>query len=178
MPHEKRWGAQFMRRGAQDWLKTTEIDMAAFFDLKVDIHHIFPRAWCRDHNVDSGRCDSIINKTPLSWDTNRSIGGRPPSSYLKTIQERNNHSDQQIAELLKQHLIAADELWADSFDAFYESRKSMLIELISTALGKDVVQDDLLSEAVPEYEEEFAAPEPDEELAVTLDASLGKPASA
>lgn len=170
--------ALLMRSGAQDWLKTTEINMAAFFDLRVDIHHIFPSAWCRDHNVDRDRCDSIINKTPLSWDTNRSIGGRPPSSYLKTIQERNNYSDQQIAELLKQHLIAADALWADSFDAFYESRKIMLIELISTALGKDVVRDDLLSEPVPEYEEEFAAPEPDEELAVTLDDSLGKPASA
>ena len=166
--------ALLMRGGAQDWLKTTEIDMAAFFDLKVDIHHIFPRAWCRDHQIDGGRCDSIINKTPLSWDTNRSIGGRPPSSYLKTIQDRNKHSEEQLTDLLRQHLVDVDTMWADNFDAFYESRKNLLIDLISSALGKDVVRDDQAAEPSSEYDEEFAVPEPDEELALRLDAEHGE----
>jgi hypothetical protein len=51
----------------------------------------------------------------------------------------------------------------------------MLIELISGALGKDVVRDDLKAESLSEYDEEFAVPEPDEELALALDAEHVQP---
>lgn len=71
--------ALLMKRGARDWMKAIDIDIAGFFELSVDVHHIFPRKWCDDRGIEPGRRDSIINKTPLSWDTNRSIGGRAPS---------------------------------------------------------------------------------------------------
>jgi hypothetical protein len=164
--------ALLMRGGAQDWLKSTDIDMAAFFDLNVDIHHVFPRAWCKDQGIDQARSDSIVNKTPLSWDTNRSIGGRPPSSSLKTVQERNEHTDDEIDRLLAQHLVDAKTLRTDDFSGFYESRKNSLLALIAEALDKTVIRDDQAPEESPTYDVEVEMPDPDEELAAVLDDSV------
>ena len=71
--------------------------MASFFDQAIDIHHVFPRKWCQDNGIDGARQDSIVNKTPLSYNTNRSIGGRAPSSYLKTIQTQTAFSDEELS---------------------------------------------------------------------------------
>jgi len=119
--------ALLMRDGARDWLNDREIDVAGFFDQKLDIHHIFPRKWCEDHAIDSRRTDSIVNKTPLSWNTNRSIGGRPPSAYVKTIQDRAELSGDELDEILAQHLVDGAALRADAFDQFYDDRKNRLI---------------------------------------------------
>ena len=160
--------ALLMKRGARDWMRAREIDIAAFFDLSVDIHHVFPRKWCDEHGIDPGRRDSIINKTPLSWDTNRSIGGRPPSSYLQTIQERTELSDSQLEELLARHLIEDSALKADDFETFYAKRKTSLLALISEAMQKEVRRDDLAPEETPVYEVEVEFGDPDEELAAEL----------
>ncbi len=160
--------ALLMKRGAQDWMRAREIDIAAFFDLSIDIHHVFPRKWCKDNGIEGARRDSIINKTPLSWDTNRSIGGRAPSSYLQTIQSRGELTDAQLQELLAQHLIDADALAQDDFDAFYAKRKDNLLALISDAMGKEVRRDDLAPEEAPEYEIDVESADPSEELASEL----------
>ena len=116
--------ALLMKRGARDWIKNHEIDLAGFFDLKIDVHHIFPRKWCDDNGIDAGRRDSIVNKTPLSWDTNRSIGGRPPSSYIRTVADRAGLDDAGVDSLLMEHLVDASELRTDDFTKFYEKRKN------------------------------------------------------
>jgi hypothetical protein len=160
--------ALLMLRGVRDWMKATEINQAAFFDLHIDIHHVFPRKWCDDHGVDPGERDSIVNKTPLSWDTNRSIGGRPPASYIKTVQERNEMSSRDVDAMLDRHLIDADTLRANDFSAFYEARKERLVQLIAQATGKEVSRDDRAPFEPPAYDTEFERPDPDEELAADL----------
>jgi len=160
--------ALLMKRGARDWMKVAEIDQAAFFDLHIDIHHVFPRKWCDDNGVDPGERDSIVNKTPLSWDTNRSIGGRSPASYLKTIEGRNDWDAGRMREVLGRHLVDGETLEADDFEAFYRKRKERLVEMIASAMGKEVARDDRAPSTMPEYEEEVATPQPDEELAAAL----------
>jgi hypothetical protein len=146
--------ALLMKGGARDWMRAVDIDVATFDELSIDIHHIFPRKWCDDHGVDRGRRDSIINKTPLASSTNRSIGGRAPSSYLATIRSRDGLPEDELHELLAKHMIDESALLVDDFDAHYRARKEGIIGLISEAMGKDVRRDDLEPGDMPEYEVE------------------------
>ena len=166
--------ALLMRGGARDWIKNREIDLAGFFDLSIDIHHIFPRKWCDDRKIASGQRDSVINKTPLSWDSNRSIGGRPPSGYLGTIKTRCALTDEELDDLLGGHLVAAQPLREDAFESFYEDRKTKLIELIAEVTEKPVRRDDLAPEEAPEYEQDEDPADPGEELAAGLAGAEGQ----
>ena len=67
----------------QDFRSGQGYDMTVFFDEGVDIHHIFPQAWCEAQKIDVKIYDTVINKTPLSYRTNRIIGGVAPSKYLR-----------------------------------------------------------------------------------------------
>ena len=48
-----------------------------YFDESIDIHHIFPQKWCGEHGIEPARCDSIVNKTPLTARTTQYWGQRP-----------------------------------------------------------------------------------------------------
>ncbi|MGH7134866.1 MAG: GmrSD restriction endonuclease domain-containing protein, partial [Pirellulales bacterium] len=74
--------ALLMKEGAQDFRSGQKFDHTVFFGENVDIHHIFPQAWCKKEKISPHVYDSIINKTPLSYKTNRIIGGVSPSEYL------------------------------------------------------------------------------------------------
>ncbi|TIV12675.1 MAG: hypothetical protein E5W02_18750, partial [Mesorhizobium sp.] len=74
--------ALLMKEGAEDFRSGQGFDHTVFFGENVDIHHIFPQAWCKARNISKDVFDSIINKTPLSYRTNRIIGGDAPSTYL------------------------------------------------------------------------------------------------
>jgi hypothetical protein len=153
-----------MKHGSRDLLKAVEIDMAQFFDLHIDIHHIFPRKWCDDRNIDRGQRDCIVNKTGLSYDTNRSIGGRAPSSYLATVETRTGQSPDEIDALLDRHLVNAQRLRDDDFDGFFNDRLEALVRLISEAMGKDVARDNELDGV--EYDADEDEPPPPEEIAL------------
>ncbi len=130
----------------------------------LDIHHIFPRVWCDKNDISPSVYNSIINKTALSADTNRAIGGSAPSTYLKTIEQRHSTSSAILDEILRSHLIEPEHLRADNFDAFYAAREAALANLAANAMGKAavaaepgiIIEDDLtideeaaLAEALP-----------------------------
>lgn len=163
--------ALLMKGGARDWMKAVDIDVATFDELAIDIHHIFPRKWCDDHGVERGPRDSIVNKTPLSSTTNRSIGGRAPSSYLATVKARGGLSSEALREMLGKHLIDDEALLGDDFEAHYLGRKEGIIRLITEAMGKDVRRDDLDPGAAPEYEVEVDP----EALPIELTEPVGAP---
>lgn len=112
-----------------------------FFGENVDIHHIFPQNWCKEKGLQPAIYDSIINKTPLSYRTNRIICGVAPSQYLAPLEKGNEGtppiSPERLDEFLKSHLIDPALLRADSFPAFMEDRQRRLLKLIEAALGKD-----------------------------------------
>ncbi|MEV5748342.1 DUF262 domain-containing protein [Actinoallomurus sp. NPDC052308] len=135
--------ALILSQGAKDWMYDKALDKVQYVDLKVDIHHIFPSKWCIDHGIDPALRESIVNKTPLSADTNRAIGGVAPSAYLFKIEKWASINPAQLNAVVATHLVAAAELRADNFDAFFDRRLGRIISLIERATGKPV-QNDLI----------------------------------
>jgi hypothetical protein len=129
--------ALLMREGARDFRSGQSFDQASYFEEAVDIHHIFPRAWCNKSKIGRDRYDTIINKTPLSFRTNRIIGGDAPSQFAR-LPKQGGASGIEIDEHLRSHLIEPARLRADDFDAFVAARREALLSLIERAMGKAV----------------------------------------
>jgi hypothetical protein len=132
--------ALLMKAGAQDFRSGQKFDHTVFFGENVDIHHIFPQDWCKRQRIKPAVYDSIINKTPLSYRTNRIIGGVAPSQYLSKLEKGNETTPPINAErlngYLRSHLIDPDLLRADAFEAFMADRQQNLLALIEQATGK------------------------------------------
>jgi hypothetical protein len=150
--------ALMMRSGASDFRTGEPISDAIYAEEKIDIHHIFPQAWCKTNGIESGRCDSIVNKTPISARTNRTVGGNAPSIYLGRLEARFSISTEKMNALLRSHLIDSTLLRADDFAAFFAAREQTVLDLIAKVTGKVVNRDIGEPEAPPtDYEEEEAA---------------------
>ncbi len=132
--------ALLMSYGARDFRSSQTYNDTVFFNEGVDIHHIFPRAWCRANSIESSKYESIINKTPLSWRTNRILGGDAPSRYLGRLEDGVGDSPPIAASTinsnLKTHLIDPSLLRADDFYGFFEQRKAALVTLIEGVTKK------------------------------------------
>lgn len=125
-----------MKSGAADWRTADPLTAATYDDSRVDIHHIFPKAWCGRQKplVPSRLYDSIINKTPIDAKTNRIIGGNAPSVYLKRL-ERDIKPDK-LQQALRAHWLNPDLLAADQFAECFVERGEAMLELIGQAMGK------------------------------------------
>ena len=127
-----------MKSGAADWRTANPLAFATWYQENIDIHHIFPVAWCNraDPQIPPRLYNSIINKTPVDAATNRRIGGSAPSVYLTRLQ-RDIDKDH-LQDILRSHWINPELLSTDRFaDCFLERGEAML-ELISKAMGKTI----------------------------------------
>lgn len=162
--------ALLMKEGARDFRSGQHFDHTIFFGENVDIHHIFPQDWCKKHKIKPAVFDSIINKTPLSYRTNRIIGGVAPSDYLAKLQKGNATTppiDPGNLDLyLSSHLIDPVLLRSDQFDGFMTDRQKRLLALIEQATGKAAY--------IGEVQEEGDDVEADED---TVEAELTIPAT-
>lgn len=140
--------ALLLANGARDWMEDRALDKVQYTDLAVDIHHIFPKKWCAAHGIDTEHTESIVNKTPISAVTNRTIGGAAPSRYLQTIERKAQISAPTLDRLLEGHLVSPAALREDDFETFFTSRREALCELVEKALGKEVSRDIQRGEAV------------------------------
>lgn len=127
-----------LRNGCKDFFWKANIQELQAENTGIDIHHVFPRKWCSDQKIDMRVCNSIINKTPISFKANRMIGGSAPSAYLKQLQSHKQvqASDADMDELLRSHHIEPTALRTDDFSKFFEERKNALLTLIEKAIGK------------------------------------------
>ena len=148
--------ALLLTNAARDWMRDKALDKAQYASLKVDIHHIFPQHWCQQHDIDDERRESIVNKTAIAYDTNRSIGGAAPSKYLGAIEKKAQIGSAQLDGLLEGHLVPAQRLRADDFDRFFVERRERLCVLVEEAMGKTVQRDVDAGEA-EEGSEQFEA---------------------
>lgn len=130
--------ALLMRQGAKDWITDGAMSVTTYFDEQIDIHHIFPRAWCEKQSIPPQRFNSIINKTPITARTNRIIGGQAPSRYFPQVVRKAETTVDVVRSSIESHLVDVDLLTADDFDAFYETRRSALLQLVIEAMGKPV----------------------------------------
>ncbi len=133
--------AILLGNGARDWLHDQAFDKVQYVNLAVDIHHIFPKKWCTENEIDDERRESIVNKTPLSAVTNRTIGGAAPDAYLLAIERKAKIDASFLDNLLRTHLVDPQALRTSDFDAHFARRREALVQLVEKAIGKPVQRD-------------------------------------
>lgn len=138
--------ALMMDENTKDWLSATKIDFSTYFSESIDIHHIFPVAWCEKNNIPRNDYDCIINKTPLSGRTNRIVSGDAPSKYLERLKKRAGVSDSEFNDILRSHLVSPDYMYKDDFYGFFNNRKEQILQRIEKAIGKQIPRDQLIEE--------------------------------
>ena len=111
-----------------------------YFEQGVESHHIFPVAWCRKYGIHPKKYNCLVNRTPLSAKTNKKIGSKAPSVYLKEF-ERSGTSPEKLDDMLRSHAIDPTMLRNDDIERFFTTRTKALMELISKAMGKPLTID-------------------------------------
>jgi hypothetical protein len=157
--------ALLMRCGAEDFRSGQPFDQTVFFDENVDIHHVFPEAWCKQQGIKPEIYNSIVNKTPLSARTNRIIGGVAPSAYLARLEKGGAQSPpiaaDRLESILRTHEIGVALLSGNNFSAFFDDRRERLLKLIEAAMGKPAVREDV---APPDPDDRYGEEEQEAEL--------------
>jgi hypothetical protein len=125
-------------RGARDWMTG---NVPQYGDL--DDHHIVPKSWGKNHGL-GGTIDTILNRTPLTADTNRKvIRDRPPNEYLPELVAENGEAS--VRATLESHFISPaafdillrDPFSTDDFEAFIAERQRTLQDAIEDLLVKE-----------------------------------------
>ncbi len=123
-------------QGARDWMNGT-VPVAG----DLDDHHMVPRSWTRKEVGADG--DSILNRTPLSSETNRHvISDRLPNEYLPELIA--NNGERQVRDILASHFVSdkafdillRNPFTAEDFEAFISERQRTLQEAIENLLIK------------------------------------------
>ena len=137
----KGFHALLMKRGCRDFVTGDGFDVMSLWQDPIDVHHIFPEAWCKMRGKAPDDYNSIINKTPLSAATNRGVlRGDAPSVYLARIEQEHGVERHVLDEILRQHLIDPSLLRADNFEEFFASRKARLAAMAGEVMGRPVVE--------------------------------------
>ena len=139
-----------MKQGGRDFMTGQPIDVHAYLEHAIDIHHVFPRAWCAGHTPQGNRvadsekpveptiADCIVNKTALDAHTNRRIGGNAPSVYLSRIEAGDGIEAHVLDGFLRSHDIDPAALRRDDFAQFFNQRFESLLRHAESAMGKPV----------------------------------------
>ena len=123
--------------GARDWAS----DAPPQPD-DIDSHHIIPKSWGKANRLGK-RIDTILNRTPLSTETNRNIiGNHLPNHYLRKWSDRAGEAS--VRETLRAHLISdvafdilcRDPFEKDDFEAFLSERQRTIQQAIEVLLIK------------------------------------------
>lgn len=126
------------RESCRDFYKGTTMDIVKSMDEAPDIHHIFPEIYCIKMGYGKEKWNSIVNKTPLLPESNRSIGGDAPSVYCKKIMKKAQIDESQLRLRVESHLIDYKAFIADDFDSYFIARAKRLLGVIESAMGKNV----------------------------------------
>lgn len=130
--------ALVLKNHCQDFISGREMDFTVYKAENVDIHHIFPRAYCQSQKYDKLLWNSVVNKTPISYSTNREIGGVAPSVYLSKIENKGQVSAPVLDGYISTHWIDVNCCRTDDFSGHIISRAKMLLKAIESATGKTI----------------------------------------
>ena len=125
-----------MKSRAADWRTGNPLSLATWHTDNIDVHHIFPVAWCTDNRrrIPKWLYNSVINKTPIDAGTNRIIGGQSPSRYCRKLDQETGDLDR----VLETHWIRPNLLRNDRFAESFVERGQSMFELINGAMGKQL----------------------------------------
>jgi len=130
--------ALILKNHSQDFISGSEMDFAAYKSENIDIHHIFPKAYCESKKLPRTKWNSVVNKTPISYSTNREIGGVAPSKYLEKIEKKGKVSSSTLDTYLETHWITPNLVRTDDFDSFIVDRAKMLLDAIQKVTGRTI----------------------------------------
>lgn len=125
-------------RGARDWMTG---NVPQYGDL--DDHHIVPSSWGKEQGL-GGAIHTILNRTPLTADTNRNvIRDRLPNEYLPELVAANGEDS--VRATLESHFISPaafdilmrDPFTAQDFEDFLAERQRTLQDAIEDLLVKE-----------------------------------------
>lgn len=126
--------------GARDWM-TTDVP----HHDELDDHHIVPISRARDDlHLTRDAMHTILNRTPLTPDTNRNvIGNKLPNEYLPELIASNGL--ERVRAIMESHLISAKALDillrkdfdANAFEEFISERQKTIQEAIENLLIKE-----------------------------------------
>ena len=127
-----------MKMGAADWRTGDNLSFITYKERAIDIHHIFPKNWCArtTPRVPASLYDSVINKTPIAADTNKSIGGNAPSVYLGRL--RRDIESSVLDKVLAAHWLESEHLQQDDFAASFIARGESMMSLVGRVMGKNL----------------------------------------
>lgn len=130
--------ALILKNKSRDFISGREMDFTVYKSDAVDIHHVFPKDYCVKAGYPRSKWNSIMNKTPLSYRTNREIGGVAPSKYLSKIEKKGQVTEQVLDSYLESHWLDVADCRQDNFDKFIVKRASKLLDAIESVMGKPV----------------------------------------
>ncbi len=125
-------------QGARDWMTG---DLPQHGDL--DDHHIIPAAWGKKY-ITTSSIGTILNRTPLTGDTNRNvIRDRLPNVYLPELIKHNGETT--VRAILESHFISPaalaillrDPFTPDDYEAFISERQRTIQDAIENLLIKE-----------------------------------------
>lgn len=127
-------------KGARDWMTS---DVPQHDDL--DDHHIVPVSRGKDDlKLKGDAIHTILNRTPLTADTNRRvIGNKLPNQYLPELIEANGLD--QVRAMMESHLISSkaldillkNDFKPEDYEAFIAERQKTIQEAIENLLIKE-----------------------------------------
>ena len=121
--------------GARDW-----VSGAIPQPDELDDHHIVPKSW-GTKALRGNAIDTILNRTPLTGETNRNvIGDRLPNQYLPELIETNGRAT--VETLMESHFISTqaldillkDPFTPEDFEAFVRERQRTITYAVQTLL--------------------------------------------
>ena len=130
--------ALILKNHCRDFISGREMDFTLYKAENIDIHHIFPKDHCEKNGYPRAKWNSVVNKTPITYSTNREIGGAAPSVYLGKIASKGQVDPNVLDGYLETHWINVTATRNDDFNVFIVGRAIMLLDAIAAATGKPI----------------------------------------
>lgn len=128
-----------VKNGARDWFTGKILQPE-----DIDDHHIIPSSWGKN-NLEGDSINAILNRTPLTTNTNRKVVGKKlPNAYLPDLIAENGKEN--ILDILETHFISSkaleilllDPFTPNNFEEFIEERQ----QTIQNAIEKLIIKED------------------------------------
>lgn len=134
--------SSLLRQNLLDFATGRRMDSHFYLEHEYELHHIFPRAWCKANGISDAQLDSIVNKTPISKQTNIFLSGSAPSEYLARIEKDYRIDPWDLDRAIASHGINPTHLRNDDFKGFFSDRKEFLLLRVEQDTGRQVLRGD------------------------------------